>query len=222
MTEADESMTSRPTAEAGAVEPVAMKPCPWCGGGVGPVVEEGARFRWRRVTGCCADGPEVRHDTMADDQAAAEVDSRAAAIAAWNNRPAEDTLRAQLEAAERLVAAVEVQAEENFQKYVDANEARIDAEARAEAAEAEWREKFEARTIDWSEASNALYVWRHRAKDAEARAEAAEAECQRLSDGLTTIASYKLRDFAGPHGMAINCVHVARETLAARTKEAAP
>ena len=183
MTEADESMTSRPTAEAGAVEPVAMKPCPWCGGGVGPVVEEGARFRWRRVTGCCADGPEVRHDTMADDQAAAEVDSRAAAIAAWNNRPAEDTLRAQLEAAERLVAAVEVQAEENFQKYVDANEARIDAEARAEAA---------------------------------------EAECQRLSDGLTTIASYKLRDFAGPHGMAINCVHVARETLAARTKEAAP
>ena len=55
-----------------------------------------------------------------------------------------------------------------------------------------------------------------------ARAEAAEAECQRLSDGLTTIASYKLRDFAGPHGMAINCVHVARETLAARTKEAAP
>ena len=137
MTEADESKVTRPTAEAGAVEPVAMKPCPWCGGEVGPVVEEGARFRWRRVTGCCAEGPEVRHDTMADDQAAAEVESRAAAIAAWNNRPVEDTLRAQLEAAERLVAAVEVQAEENFQKYVDANEARIDAEARAEAAEAD-------------------------------------------------------------------------------------
>ena len=100
MTNADESKVTRPTAEAGEVEPVAMKPCPWCGGEVGPVVEEGARFRWRRVTGCCAEGPEVRHDTMADDQAAAEVESRAAAIAAWNNRPVEDTLRAQLEAAE--------------------------------------------------------------------------------------------------------------------------
>lgn len=51
--------------------------------------------------------------------------------------------------------------------------------AQLEAAEAEWREKFEARTIDWSEASNALYVWRHRAKDAEARAEAAEADAAR-------------------------------------------
>ena len=106
MTNADESKVTRPAAEAGAVEPVAMKPCPWCGGEVGPVVEEGARFRWRRVTGCCAEGPEVRHDTMADDQAAAEVESRAAAIAAWNNRPVEDTLRAQLEAAEAEVSGM--------------------------------------------------------------------------------------------------------------------
>ena len=113
---------------------------------------------------------------MADDQAAAEVESRAAAIAAWNNRPAEDTLRAQLEAAEA------------------GNHRRSDSEP------------------TWAELTQ---HWK-------ARAEAAEAECQRLSDGLTTIGSYKLRDFTGPHGMAINCVHVARETLAARTKEAAP
>ena len=123
MTNADESKVTRPAAEAGAVEPVAMKPCPWCGGGVGPVVEEGARFRWRRVTGCCADGPEVRHDTMADDQAAAEVESRAAAIAAWNNRPVEDTLRAQLEAAQQVIA--------------EAATTCGQAQARAEAAEAD-------------------------------------------------------------------------------------
>jgi len=96
----NEMVTRFAQACARDVEPVAMNPCPWCGGEVGPIVEEGATFRWRRVTGCCANGPEVRHDTLADDQAAAEVESRAAAIAAWNERPVEVTLRAQLEAAE--------------------------------------------------------------------------------------------------------------------------
>ena len=65
-----------------------LKPCPWCGDPLTVVnVVEGDTFRWRRVQGCCADGPEVRHDTMADDQAAAEVESHAAAITAWNTRP---------------------------------------------------------------------------------------------------------------------------------------
>ena len=63
--------------------------------------------------------------------------------------------------------------------------------AQLEAAEAEWREKFEARTIDWSEASNALYVWRHRAKDAEARAESAEAKL--LPGELRKVAKRNLR-----------------------------
>ena len=110
MTEADESKVTRPTAEAGAVEPVA-----WCS------VEEG----------------EVVALSFKENEASDCVEP-------LYSRHAIDTLRAQLE-----------------------------------AAEAEWREKFEARTIDWSEASNALYVWRHRAKDAEVRAEAAEADAAR-------------------------------------------
>lgn len=66
----------------------ALLPCPWCGCAMDdPLVTEGSTFRWRKVSGCCADGPEVRHDTMAEDQAAAELESRAAAIAAWNTRP---------------------------------------------------------------------------------------------------------------------------------------
>ena len=61
--------------------------CPWCGEEMaGCTVSEGSTFRWRKVDGCCTDGPEVRHDTMADDQKAAEVDSTARAIAAWNTR----------------------------------------------------------------------------------------------------------------------------------------
>jgi hypothetical protein len=76
-------MTMTPTNQR-AVE---LAPCPWCGDELAGVsVSEGSTFRWRKVDGCCADGPEVRHDTMADDQAAAEVDSRARAIAAWNRR----------------------------------------------------------------------------------------------------------------------------------------
>lgn len=63
-----------------------LKPCPWCGDEVGDDVIVGSTFRWRMVAGCCTSGPEVRHNTMADDQVAAEVESRAAAIAAWNRR----------------------------------------------------------------------------------------------------------------------------------------
>lgn len=67
-------------------------PCPWCGGVLAAItVIEGSTFRWRAVQGCCAAGPEVRHDTLADDQVGAEADSRRRAIEAWNERavPAE-------------------------------------------------------------------------------------------------------------------------------------
>lgn len=64
-----------------------LKPCPWCGENLkAVVVSEGTTFRWRKVEGCCADGPEARHDTLTHDQQAAEVESRARAIAAWNRR----------------------------------------------------------------------------------------------------------------------------------------
>ena len=147
----NEMVTRFAQACARDVEPVAMNPCPWCGGEVGPIVEEGATFRWRRVTGCCANGPEVRHDTLADDQAAAEVESRAAAIAAWNERPVEVTLRAQLEAAEAEVRAI-WDAMPATLRYLDLpdggdvplpeqvrrmGEDVVNQQARAEAAEAE-------------------------------------------------------------------------------------
>jgi hypothetical protein len=82
---------------------VELLPCPWCGEKLASVsVSEGSTFRWRKVDGCCTDGPEVRHDTMADDQAAAEAESRAAAIAAWNRRAnvtrATTPLQAEIEA----------------------------------------------------------------------------------------------------------------------------
>lgn len=65
----------------------ALEPCPWCGEPMAHVVViEGSTFRWRKVQGCCTDGPEVRHDTLAKDQKAAEADSRARAIATWNRR----------------------------------------------------------------------------------------------------------------------------------------
>ena len=65
----------------------AIKPCPWCGESLKEArVIEGSTFRWRALQGCCTDGPEVRHDTMADDQAAAEEDSTKRAIEAWNTR----------------------------------------------------------------------------------------------------------------------------------------
>ena len=97
--------------------------------------------------------------------------------------------------------------------------------AQLEAAEAEWREKFEARTIDWSEASNALYVWRHRAKDAEARAEAAEADAARyrwLREGKGSMKweVVDCRDPAFPISRRKEPLDAAID--AARTKEAAP
>jgi hypothetical protein len=63
-----------------------MLPCPWCGEAVEPFIQEGSTFRWRSVAGCCTNGPEVRHDTLAADQNAANVDSVRRAIAAWNTR----------------------------------------------------------------------------------------------------------------------------------------
>ena len=87
-----------------------------------------------------------------------------------------DTLRAQLEAAENLVVAVEAQAEENFQEYVDANEARIDAEARAEAAEAEVA-RLRGINSDLCRIHNARLV---DAAKSEARTKALEAEAERL------------------------------------------
>lgn len=66
---------------------VELKPCPWCGEKLTSIrVSEGSTFRWRKVDGCCTDGPEVRHNTLADDQAAAEADSTRRAIEAWNTR----------------------------------------------------------------------------------------------------------------------------------------
>lgn len=66
---------------------VELKPCPWCGEKLTSIrVSEGSTFRWRKVDGCCTDGPEVRHNTLADDQVAAEADSTRRAIEAWNTR----------------------------------------------------------------------------------------------------------------------------------------
>lgn len=63
-----------------------LLPCPWCGAAVGAIVEHGSTFRWRAVVGCCTPGPDVRHATTAEDQDAAEADSKRRAIAAWNTR----------------------------------------------------------------------------------------------------------------------------------------
>lgn len=64
-----------------------LLPCPWCGDDLSEAsVSEGSTFRWRKVDGCCTDGPEVRHDTLADDQEEAERNSRQRAIGAWNTR----------------------------------------------------------------------------------------------------------------------------------------
>lgn len=69
-----------------------LLPCPWCGHNIETItVIEGSTFRWRQVSGCCTDGPEVRHATMDHDQQHAEADSRARAILAWNTRSAQTT-----------------------------------------------------------------------------------------------------------------------------------
>ena len=75
-----------------------MKPCPWCGNTPSPTVVEGSTFRWRQVRGCCTPGPEVRHDTMTDDQAAAEIESTQRALAAWDERAPLDTVLSQVQA----------------------------------------------------------------------------------------------------------------------------
>ncbi|HFF6210413.1 TPA: hypothetical protein ACGCHH_000325 [Stenotrophomonas maltophilia] len=64
-----------------------LKPCPWCGGALQEArVVEGDTFRWRKLQGCCTDGPEVHIDTLADDRVAAEERAAQAAIDAWNTR----------------------------------------------------------------------------------------------------------------------------------------
>ena len=71
-------------------------PCPWCGNALtGVTVNEGTTQQWRKVVGCCADGPEVRFvfpgasssGSRAAAFLAAEQDARKRAIEAWNTRP---------------------------------------------------------------------------------------------------------------------------------------
>jgi Lar family restriction alleviation protein len=71
-------------------ETEALKPCPFCGH-VGISVCEGSTFRWRYAMcdNCGAQAGEVRHNTLADDQAAATKESHAEAIKEWNTRAAE-------------------------------------------------------------------------------------------------------------------------------------
>lgn len=71
-------------------EPVdGVLPCPFCGDSK-PTVFEGSTFRWRVAVcnNCGAYAPEVRHDTLAEDQKQAGIESDAAAIVAWNTRAA--------------------------------------------------------------------------------------------------------------------------------------
>lgn len=97
---------------------VELLPCPWCGGKIEGNVSEGSTFRWRKVDGCCTDGPEVRHNTTAPDQGIAEHESRIAAINAWNTRAATAAKDAEItherwlrEQAENRCVAVEDQRE---------------------------------------------------------------------------------------------------------------
>jgi Lar family restriction alleviation protein len=71
-------------------ETEALLPCPFCGH-VGISVCEGSTFRWRYAMcdNCGAQAGEVRHNTLADDQAAATKESHAEAIKEWNTRAAE-------------------------------------------------------------------------------------------------------------------------------------
>lgn len=65
----------------------AIKNCPFCGH-YDVTVYEGSTFRWRyaECDRCGAKAPEVRHDTLADDQEDATNKSTLAAIGAWNER----------------------------------------------------------------------------------------------------------------------------------------
>ena len=77
-------------AEQAEQEPVDyVLPCPFCGDNK-PTVFEGSTFRWRVAVcnNCGAYAPEVRHDTLAEDQKQAGIESDAAAITAWNTRAA--------------------------------------------------------------------------------------------------------------------------------------
>ena len=77
-------------AEQAEQEPVdGVLPCPFCGDSK-PTVFEGSTFRWRVAVcnNCGAYAPEVRHDTLAEDQKQAGIESDAAAIVAWNTRAA--------------------------------------------------------------------------------------------------------------------------------------
>jgi Lar family restriction alleviation protein len=63
-------------------------PCPFCGGG-NIAVEEGSTFRWRKpvCTGCGAEGPEVRAQTMGyGTKKEWEAQAYADAIEVWNTR----------------------------------------------------------------------------------------------------------------------------------------
>lgn len=64
-----------------------IKPCPFCGGTT-IEVREGSTFRWRYATclECGAQAGEVRHNTLAEDQNQARLDSIARAIDEWNIR----------------------------------------------------------------------------------------------------------------------------------------
>ena len=65
----------------------AIKPCPFCGHD-GVTVVEGSTFRWRvaMCERCGAQSGEVRHNTLAEDQAEAENRSTLEAIGIWNER----------------------------------------------------------------------------------------------------------------------------------------
>lgn len=63
------------------------KPCPFCGHSEIGVVE-GESFRYCRsmCPYCGAQGPEVRKNTLADNQGAANVEANTQAIEEWNTR----------------------------------------------------------------------------------------------------------------------------------------
>lgn len=121
---------------------VELLPCPWCGEAQSVVrVSEGSTFRWRKVDGCCADGPEVRHDTMADDQAAAEADSHRRAIEAWNTRANVDRALAESRA-EALIDAKVIDSLINSNQELQAISARLASELSKVIARAGPQEQF--------------------------------------------------------------------------------